>query len=85
MNIYPAVKTEIEENQNNPFYGESSRGPEGKFIHLVAEPTLASKSPDFKFKALLLYSFKLLNRIILNRRSQIQKTTDCMIPLISNF
>lgn len=73
------MKTGIEENQNNSFYGERNR-PRGvsgllKFIHLVAKPTLVSKSPESKFKAFLLYPFKLLNRITLNQRSHIQKTT----------
>lgn len=67
---------------------ERSRGAGGlpKFTHLVAEPTLASKSPDFKFKAFLLYPFiQITKQNNTNQRSQIQKTTDCMIPLISNF
>lgn len=62
MNVYPGVKTGIEENQNKSFYGERSRGPERTNglpnLHIwVAEPILVSKSPDSKFKPSLLYPF----------------------------
>lgn len=66
MNIYPATTIRIEKNQNNSFSREGNRDPEGtsgipKFTRLEAEPTLVSKSPDSKLKAVLLYPFIQIN------------------------